>query len=162
MHIGKAEQVILANLEHEFRILRDSIRLGSADGQYERHLRIPGRPGRPDSYPLARRTAYRPRRAADHRSCQRPYLGPPRAPSTLLPRRRDPEFNRPRSHATLVGPVDGCRSPLDSGCLDHHQHGAVSLSSPIYSRNRKGPAALPCRACLSELERSSPRPCRGC
>ena len=33
----------LANLEHEFRLLRHPVRLGSADGEHERHLRIPGR-----------------------------------------------------------------------------------------------------------------------
>ena len=64
--------------------------------------------------------------ATYHRSCQRPYMGSPRTPSALLPRRCAPEFNRSDPDATLVRAVDRCGAPLDSGRIDQHQHGTVS------------------------------------
>ncbi|SPE61670.1 hypothetical protein SBV1_740002 [Verrucomicrobia bacterium] len=43
---GKAPHEFLADLEHEFRFLWHPVWLGVADGQYERHLPIPGGQGR--------------------------------------------------------------------------------------------------------------------
>src|SRR6516162_2318461 len=67
----KTTQEFLANLEHELRVPGHSVRLGTADGKHERHLRISRRTCRPDSNPLAGGTADRDGGAADHRPLQR-------------------------------------------------------------------------------------------
>src|SRR5271165_3754258 len=40
---AKTKKKLLANLEHEFRVPRHPVWLGTSDGQHERHLRVPGR-----------------------------------------------------------------------------------------------------------------------
>ena len=82
----------LADLEHELRLPRHPVRLGLADGQHERHLRIPGRARRPDPDPVAGRAADGIDRAADHRACERPHLEPAGPAASLLSDRRDAQF----------------------------------------------------------------------
>src|SRR5678816_3730991 len=53
---GQTPTLLLANLEHELRLSRDSVRLGTADGEHEPDLQVSGRIGRPDPAALARRT----------------------------------------------------------------------------------------------------------
>ena len=80
---------ILANLEYELRIPRHTVWLGTADGEYERHLRIPGRAGRSDSNSVAGRAADRIDRATDHRPCQRSHLGTAGPQASVLSCGRD-------------------------------------------------------------------------
>src|SRR5580704_19627540 len=117
---------LLADLEHELRLPRDPVWLGAADGQHERHLRIPGSARRPDSDPVAGRAAHRVDRPADHRPFERPHLEPARAAAAVLPDRRDPELHRTRFDAARFGPLDGGRTALDSRRIHQHQHGAIS------------------------------------
>src|SRR5271169_6573596 len=81
---GQATTNLLANLEHELRFPRHPVWLGIADGEHERHLRIPGRAGRSDSDFVAGRAAHRIDRAADHRPRQRPHVGSARPAASLL------------------------------------------------------------------------------
>src|SRR5258706_4515807 len=125
---------ILADLEHELRVLRDPVRLGTADGEHERHLRIPWRACRPNPNFMAGRTAHRSHRAANHRTPERSYLGPSGKASAILPHWRDLEFTRVAPDAQFFNIVDGRGTALGSGCLYQHQHGAIP-------RLRCGPSA---------------------
>ena len=78
---------LLADLEHELRLPGHPVRLGAADGQHERDLRVPRRRRAPDPHPVARRPADRAARAAHHRPHERPHLEPPGPAPPLLPRR---------------------------------------------------------------------------
>src|ERR1041384_1630225 len=49
---------LLANLEHELRISRDSVRLGLAAREHERHLHVSRREPRAGADPLARRPGH--------------------------------------------------------------------------------------------------------
>ena len=74
---GKTATHVLADLELELRLFRYPVRLGIADGEHERHLRIPGRAGRSDPDSVAGRAADWIAGAADRRPGQRPHLGFP-------------------------------------------------------------------------------------
>src|SRR5262249_60931781 len=87
---GETTTPLLADLEHELRLPRHPVRLGAADGQHERHLRVPRGPGRPDPDALAGRAPHRPPRAAAHRHHERPHVGTAGTTASLLPRGRDP------------------------------------------------------------------------
>src|SRR5262245_5843239 len=89
---GKAATTIRPDLEHELRILRNPVRLGVADGEHERHLRVPGRQARPDPDPMAGGAADRPDRAAHRGPSERSHVGPARAAKALFSGRRNPEL----------------------------------------------------------------------
>ena len=75
--LPQARAQLLADLEHEFRLSGHPVWLGPADGQHERHLRVPGRACRPDSDSVAGRAADRAADSAAHRPRQRSHLGTP-------------------------------------------------------------------------------------
>ena len=116
---------LLADLEHELRLPRHSVRLGTADGQHERDLRVSARQARSDPDALARGSADRPDHPADHRAHERPHLEPAWAPAAVLPRRGHSELARSHPDAELTRTLDGGGPAVDSGCIDQRQHGAV-------------------------------------
>ena len=62
------------DLEHELRVPGHPVRLGAADGEHERHLRVSRRARGSDPDALARGAAHRTHRPADHRSPERSHL----------------------------------------------------------------------------------------
>src|ERR1039457_4249692 len=134
MYERQAAADFLADLEYELRLPGHPVRLGLADGQHERHLRISGCARRPDTDSMAGRAADRIARAADYRARERPHVEPAGAAAAVLLDRRDPELGGADPDAARFGAVDGGGSAVDSGCVDQHQHGALP-------RVRGGPAA---------------------
>src|SRR6185295_16805176 len=80
---------LLADLEHEFRVPRDSVWLGVAACQHEPDLPIPARRRELAALPLARWSNHRSDRPADHRIDERPHVEPARSTASLFPHRRD-------------------------------------------------------------------------
>src|ERR1035437_2185570 len=64
---AKTTTKLLADLEHEFWLLRHPVRVGSADAQHERHLPIPGREGIRTGRAVAGRATDRVAGTAHHR-----------------------------------------------------------------------------------------------
>src|SRR5260370_32239689 len=78
-HDSGSEQtaaLVLANLEHELRVPRDSVRLRAAECEREPDLRDPGREGREHPATLDRRAGYGAPRPADPPGPERPSLAP--------------------------------------------------------------------------------------
>src|ERR1700682_2091821 len=80
----------LADLEHEFWVSRDPVRLGIAACQHERDLQLSRR--QRIRYPpaLAGRSGHRLDRPTDHRRHERPHVELARSPPSLLFGGRDP------------------------------------------------------------------------
>src|ERR1039458_7286452 len=80
---GEATTELREAVEHEPGVLRNPVRLGLADGQHERHLRVSGRQTGPDSPLVAGSTADGVDRATHHRQHERSYLGQAGAAAAL-------------------------------------------------------------------------------
>src|SRR5258708_14736019 len=86
-HDSGSEQtaaLVLANLEHELRVPRDSVRLRAAECEREPDLRDLGREGREHPATLDRGAGDGASRPADRRVPERPYLEPPGPPASVL------------------------------------------------------------------------------
>src|SRR6267378_2925257 len=86
----KTTPEFLADLEHEFWLSRDPVRLGLAACQHERDLQLSRRQRIRYSPSLAGGSGHRLDRPADHRRHERPHLDLARSPSSLLFGGRDP------------------------------------------------------------------------
>ena len=159
----KPTKIVLADLEHELRLSRHPVRLGAADGQHERHLRVPGRARRSDSDSVAGGPA-------DGLLVQ-PIIGHASDHTWTRLGRRRPYFLAGAilsSCALILMPrslraVDGGRAC--SGSWIPRSTSAWSRSAPssptCCPRNSER-AASRCRACSSDSARSSHRRYRGC
>src|SRR6185369_12049183 len=89
---------LLADLEHEFRISRDSVWLGFAARKHEPDLQVPARRGKLASVSLARWSNHGFAHSTDHRLDERSHLEPTRPSSSLLSHRCDTRQRRPLRH----------------------------------------------------------------
>ena len=115
----------MADLEHEFWVSRDPVRLGIAARQHERDLQLSGR--QRIRYPpsLAGGSGHRLDCPADHRRHERPHLELARPPPSLLFSGRDPFQPCVIRHARFQQRQNGRQLFVDSGCQHQYQHGAV-------------------------------------
>src|SRR5690349_9469170 len=90
---------LLADLEHEFRVPRDSVWLGFAARQHEPDLQVPARRRKLAALPLARWSNYRSDHSTDYRVDERSHLEPARPAPSLLSQRRDSRECRSLLHA---------------------------------------------------------------
>ena len=101
----RAAGVVLADLEHVFRIPGNPVRLRAAERQREPHLPDARRRGRRHRGPVDRGAAHRTAGAAHHRLHVRSHLELARAPPAVFPRGRRAGVDRAVRHAALA---DAC------------------------------------------------------
>src|SRR4051794_11566001 len=111
---AKTTFIFLADLEHEFRVLWDPVRLGLANGEYERHLPISRRQRIRHCFSVACRPADGVDCAANHWLCKRSHLGSTGTTTTLFSGRGSAGKPRAYCHAELRCGVDGRWAALDT------------------------------------------------
>ncbi len=121
----KPRLIVLADMEHEFRISRDPVWFRTAECERESHLRDARGDDRCDSHTLDRCSRYAARCPTDYRAHERPYLEPARTQAALLPDRRNPGDPRPVHHAQFPGALVRGDDAMGNGCVDQCLHGTV-------------------------------------
>ncbi|CAA9343202.1 MAG: Predicted maltose transporter MalT, partial [uncultured Lysobacter sp.] len=144
---SKAAVVVLADLEHVFRVSRHPVRVRAAERERQPHLPDTRRGDGRDPGAVDRRAADRPDRAADRRLHVRPHLDAAGTAAAVLPDRcgtRDAGADR---DAEFADAVDRGRSSVGAGRIDQHFDGAV----PRVRRRPASREAAPDRLCDAEL-----------
>ena len=140
-----------------FGFLGHPVRLGPADGQYERHLRLPRCERRFPRHPLAGRARHRSHHPAIDRPVQRPLLDATGSAPALYPGRRDSRLARPGLDAELPVGLDGGRITLGAGRNHQRQHAAFPRAwwRTICRRNkiRRASRSSPCSSASVEPSR---------
>src|SRR5881409_1046545 len=155
---SEAPLEFLADVQHELRISRHPVRLGTPARQHVGGVRATRGPAGPGAAALAGRAAHGAPRAADRRRPERPHVGAAGAPPSLLPHRRHSGLDRALPDADLERAVDGSGPPLDTRCLDQHLDGAV----PRVRRRQARRVAADCRVRAAVVLHRSRRQSRQC
>src|SRR5207253_1551415 len=96
-----------ADVQHELRFPRHSVRLGTAAREHVGRVRAAWRPSRPSAFALAGRADDRIAGAADRWRAERPNVGAARAQTSVFPHGRHSRVDRTLLHADVERLVDG-------------------------------------------------------
>ena len=135
--------VVLADLEHVFRVPGDPVRLRAAERECQPHLPDAGREHRRHPDPVDRRAADRADRATHRRLLLGSHLELAGPPAAVFPRGRVARVAGAHRHAALAGVVDGGGDALDPRRQHQHRHGAVPrFRRRSAARRGNGPPAI--------------------
>ena len=165
---AKKKNDFLADIQHEFRISRNSVRSRPAECQCEQNPAVIRRRCRTSVIFLAGSTSYRHDCPADYRALQRPYMVQARQETSLLPDRSHSGLPDAVSDAELAFPcrlsvssADRRRYPYDAGCVAQRGYGAIpGLSRRQAALGAENPRLLDadfpyryrrCRRCRASL-----------